>query len=182
MNRMWTQVPDRTVRATFRTATCGTQCSGPSPAQVTVASQHRHELWPQRASQRAVWNDPQATPYVSIESVTKKFGDFVAVNDVSLKIYKRRAVLPARRLGLRQDHAAAHAGRVRGADHRVDLHRRRGHDRHPAVRAAGQHDVPVVRAVPAHDGRAERRLRPEAGRPCRSARSADARRPTCSSS
>ncbi|HMN44381.1 MAG TPA: polyamine ABC transporter ATP-binding protein [Povalibacter sp.] len=35
------------------------------------------------------WNDPQAVPYISIERVTKKFGDFVAVNDVSLKIYKK---------------------------------------------------------------------------------------------
>lgn len=35
------------------------------------------------------WNDPQAVPYVSIERVTKKFDDFVAVNDVSLKIYKK---------------------------------------------------------------------------------------------
>jgi putrescine transport system ATP-binding protein len=34
------------------------------------------------------WNDPQAAPYVSIERVTKKFGDFTAVNDVSLKIYQ----------------------------------------------------------------------------------------------
>src|SRR5262245_7256805 len=34
------------------------------------------------------WNDPHATPYVRIERVTKKFGDFTAVNDVSLKIYK----------------------------------------------------------------------------------------------
>ena len=35
------------------------------------------------------WNDPQAVPYVRIERVVKKFGDFTAVNDVSLKIYKR---------------------------------------------------------------------------------------------
>jgi putrescine transport system ATP-binding protein len=35
------------------------------------------------------WNDPKAVPYVSIERVTKKFGDFVAVNDVSLKIFKK---------------------------------------------------------------------------------------------
>jgi putrescine transport system ATP-binding protein len=34
------------------------------------------------------WNDPDATPYVRIERITKKFGDFTAVNDVSLKIYK----------------------------------------------------------------------------------------------
>lgn len=39
--------------------------------------------------QLAPWNDPQAVPYVTIERVTKKFGDFVAVNDVSLKIYQR---------------------------------------------------------------------------------------------
>jgi putrescine transport system ATP-binding protein len=36
----------------------------------------------------AVWNDPQAAPYINIESVTKKFGEFVAVNDVSVKIYR----------------------------------------------------------------------------------------------
>jgi len=35
------------------------------------------------------WNDPEAVPYISIERVTKKFGDFIAVNDVSLKIYKQ---------------------------------------------------------------------------------------------
>ncbi len=33
--------------------------------------------------------DPQSAPYVHIERVTKKFGEFVAVNDVSLKIYKK---------------------------------------------------------------------------------------------
>ncbi|MBK7114953.1 MAG: polyamine ABC transporter ATP-binding protein [Proteobacteria bacterium] len=34
------------------------------------------------------WRDPNAQPYVRIENVTKRFGDFVAVNNVSLKIYK----------------------------------------------------------------------------------------------
>ena len=34
------------------------------------------------------WNDPHATPYVRIERMTKKFGDFIAVQDVSLKIYQ----------------------------------------------------------------------------------------------
>ena len=34
------------------------------------------------------WRDPQAEPYIRIEGITKKFGDFVAVNNVSLKIYK----------------------------------------------------------------------------------------------
>ncbi|AMN46075.1 ABC transporter ATP-binding protein [Steroidobacter denitrificans] len=35
------------------------------------------------------WSDPQSEPYVRIEHVTKKFGEFPAVNDVSLKIYKK---------------------------------------------------------------------------------------------
>jgi putrescine transport system ATP-binding protein len=34
------------------------------------------------------WNDPHSTPYVRIERMTKKFGDFTAVQDVSLKIYQ----------------------------------------------------------------------------------------------
>ena len=34
------------------------------------------------------WKDPGATPYVKIEKVTKKFGDFIAVDDVTLNIYK----------------------------------------------------------------------------------------------
>ena len=34
------------------------------------------------------WNDPRAAPYVRIESVTKRFGDFTAVDNVSLGIYR----------------------------------------------------------------------------------------------
>jgi putrescine transport system ATP-binding protein len=34
------------------------------------------------------WRDPHADVYVRIENVTKRFGDFIAVNNVSLKIYK----------------------------------------------------------------------------------------------
>ncbi len=34
------------------------------------------------------WTDPHAVPYVRIDNVTKRFGDFVAVNNVSLKIYQ----------------------------------------------------------------------------------------------
>jgi putrescine transport system ATP-binding protein len=35
------------------------------------------------------WVDPDAKPYVRIEKVTKKFGDFVAVDDVTLDIYQK---------------------------------------------------------------------------------------------
>jgi putrescine transport system ATP-binding protein len=34
------------------------------------------------------WQDPKAVPYVRIENVTKRFGDFVAVDNVSLTIYR----------------------------------------------------------------------------------------------
>jgi putrescine transport system ATP-binding protein len=35
------------------------------------------------------WKNPEAKPYVRIERVTKKFGDFVAVDDVTLDIYQK---------------------------------------------------------------------------------------------
>ncbi|MDQ0475347.1 ABC transporter ATP-binding protein [Labrys wisconsinensis] len=35
------------------------------------------------------WLDPKAPAFVEIERVTKKFGEFVAVQDVSLKIYRQ---------------------------------------------------------------------------------------------
>ena len=34
------------------------------------------------------WKDPGAKPYVRLEKLSKKFGDFVAVDDVSLNIYR----------------------------------------------------------------------------------------------
>ncbi|MEY2853862.1 MAG: hypothetical protein RL030_994, partial [Pseudomonadota bacterium] len=34
------------------------------------------------------WRDPSAQPYVRIENITKHFGDFVAVDNVSLDIYQ----------------------------------------------------------------------------------------------
>ena len=34
------------------------------------------------------WKDPKAEPYIYIANVTKKFGEFVAVDNVSLKIYQ----------------------------------------------------------------------------------------------
>ena len=37
----------------------------------------------------APWTDPDAKPYISFRKVTKRFGDFTAVNDLSLDIYER---------------------------------------------------------------------------------------------
>src|SRR5512145_254453 len=35
------------------------------------------------------WADPHAKPFVRVERITKKFGDFVAVDDVTLDIYPK---------------------------------------------------------------------------------------------
>ena len=37
----------------------------------------------------APWNDPEAKPYIVFDKVTKRFGDFTAVNNLSLDIYER---------------------------------------------------------------------------------------------
>jgi putrescine transport system ATP-binding protein len=45
-----------------------------------------------KANQSAVfapWDDPDEKPLIRFESVTKRFGDFVAIDDLSLKIYSK---------------------------------------------------------------------------------------------
>src|SRR5262245_1988906 len=37
----------------------------------------------------APWADPSATPLIRFENVTKRFGDFTAVNNVSLDVHQR---------------------------------------------------------------------------------------------
>ena len=37
----------------------------------------------------APWNDPAAKPFIEFRNVTKRFGDFTAVDDLSLAIYER---------------------------------------------------------------------------------------------
>ena len=36
----------------------------------------------------APWNDPEAVPLIHVEGVSKSFGDFAAVNDITLDIYR----------------------------------------------------------------------------------------------
>jgi putrescine transport system ATP-binding protein len=40
------------------------------------------------AAKAQPWNDPSARPYVQVDRISKSFGEFKAVDDVSLKIYK----------------------------------------------------------------------------------------------
>ena len=96
---------------------------------------------------------------VKIEGLTKRFGAVDGRRRRRSRDRARRAVRPAGRLGLRQDHAAAPAGGLRDARRGPHPDRRPGHDRRAAASAAGQHDVPVLRPVPAHGRGGERRLR-----------------------
>ena len=43
---------------------------------------------PQIAADTRPWRDPSAKPFVRIRNVSKRFGESVAVDDVSLDIYK----------------------------------------------------------------------------------------------
>ena len=52
---------------------------------------------------------------LEIRNVTRRFGDFAAVDDVSFAVEAGRVLHAARALGLRQDHAAAHDRRLRPA-------------------------------------------------------------------
>jgi len=43
---------------------------------------------PSIAANTRPWRDPDAKPFISIRNITKRFGNFTAVNDVSLDIYR----------------------------------------------------------------------------------------------
>jgi putrescine transport system ATP-binding protein len=43
---------------------------------------------PSLAADAKPWKDPTATPFIRIKNITKKFGEFAAVDDVTLDIYK----------------------------------------------------------------------------------------------
>ena len=112
---------------------------------------------------------------VRLVDVTKSFGpDVVAVDHISLDVLRRRVLLAARSVGLRQDHDAAHDRRLRGAHQRP--HRAPGPGRHvaAALQAQRQHRVPELRPLPAPDHLRERGLRPAPaqGRPAPRSRSA----------
>ena len=102
-------------------------------------------------------------PLVRFEGVSKRFGKHAAVEDFSLDIGRNEFFALLGPVRLRQDHAAAHAGRLRDARRRAHPARRRGHRRAAAASAPRQHDVPELRAVSASHGRGQCRVRAQAG-------------------
>ena len=111
---------------------------------------------------------------IRVQNLHKAFADFVAVKDSTLHRARRRVLLPARPLGLRQDDDAAHDRRARAADRGPDLPRRRGRDLQARLAARHRLRVPAVRALPAHERAQEHRLPAASRRACR-AREIDAK-------
>jgi putrescine transport system ATP-binding protein len=62
---------------------------GANPAERSPERQgERHGERKSGPGKDTPWKDEKAQPYIRIERVTKKFGEFVAVNDVSLNVYR----------------------------------------------------------------------------------------------
>ena len=106
------------------------------------------------------WQDPKEQPYVRIEKVTKKFGDFTAVDDVSLSIYQGEifSLLGGSGCG-KTTLLRMLAGFETPTSGRIFID---GED----MAGIPPYERPVnmmfqsLRAVPAHDGGAEHRVRP----------------------
>ena len=97
---------------------------------------------------------------VEIRHLTKTFGAYTALDEVSLDVARRRVLRPARSLRLGQDHAAAHHRRPRVPRSGRGPLRRRGRGPARRARAPGRLRLPALRAVPPHERVRERRLRP----------------------
>ena len=61
---------------------------GPLSATPTVSAPRARSLGNVRRA-FAPWDDPAARPYVEFRGVTKRFGDFTAIDDLSAAIYER---------------------------------------------------------------------------------------------
>ena len=105
---------------------------------------------------------PQGVHLMSIEikNVNKRFGDFVALEDVNVVAAHRAADRSARPVRRRQVHAAADHRRPGEGRHRHRQHRRHRCDPDAAAEAQRRLRVPALRRVQAHDGGQERRVRP----------------------
>ena len=95
-----------------------------------------------------IWKDPNATPFIKIKNVTKKFGDFVAVDDVSLDIYRGELFCL---LGGSGSGKSTLLRMLAGFE-------KPGSGGFPALPAAHQHDVPVLCALSSYDGGEEHRI------------------------
>ena len=85
---------------------------------------------------------------LEIRNVTRRFGDFTAVDDVSLSIEAGEFFCLLGPSGLRQDHVAAHGRWLRSAQRRQHLAGWPRHDRRAAREAQRAHGVSELRLFP----------------------------------
>jgi putrescine transport system ATP-binding protein len=112
----------------------------------------------------APWEDPGAKPYISFQNVTKRFGTFTAVDNLSLDVYEREFFSL---LGPSGCGKTTLLRMLAGFETPTGAHRcSTGSRHHRASRPppAGQHDVPVLRPVPAHERGRNVAYRAQAGR------------------
>ena len=64
----------------------------------------------------APWEDAQATPLIRFQNVTKRFGDFTAIDNLTIDIFEKEFFALLGPVGVWQDHDDADAGRVRDPD------------------------------------------------------------------
>ena len=94
-----------------------------------------------------------------VRNVSKSFGSFAALRDVSFEVRAGELVALLGPVGMRQDDAAANHGRAGDGRSRDRSVRRRRRRRAPGWRAPCRIRLSALRALPPHDGLRERRLR-----------------------
>ena len=99
-------------------------------------------------------------PDVEILDVTKRFGDVVAVDQMTLRIARGEFYSFLGPSGCGKTTTLRMIAGLRAADGRRDPARGRADRRRAAVPPQRQHGLPALRPVPAHGRRPERRLRP----------------------
>ena len=98
---------------------------------------------------------------ISVRNVSKRFGDFQALDDVSVEVGSGSLTALLGPSRLRQVDAAADRGRARAARRRRDPSRGRGRDDRDAAEARRRIRLPALRSVQAHDGAQQHRVRAE---------------------
>ena len=119
----------------------------PRSADATVPAARRAAPRPSPRGSVA-YRGTNPAPFLRLAGIRKDFGGFTALQGVDLDIAQGRVRLLPGPVGLRQDHAAAHHRRARGADRRPHRAGRARHLDAAAGAARLRHRLPVVRAVP----------------------------------